>query len=115
MRPGAVIVATGAIDRPLIFKNNDRPGVILPQAAQRLVHLYGIRPGERILAFGGDGYIYKVCMDLVRAGLKPVGLIDFRTHGEKEKLGDELESMGVEVIRGFAVSQAKGKKEVSGV
>jgi len=115
MRPGAVVVATGAIDRPLIFKNNDRPGVILPQAAHRLVHLYGIRPGEKILASGGDGYIYKVCVDLARAGLKLVGLVDFRTQVEKENLGDELESMGVEVFRGFAVSQAKGKKEVSGV
>jgi sarcosine oxidase subunit alpha len=115
MRPGAVVVATGAIDRPLIFENNDRPGTILPQAAQRLVHLYGIRPGERILASGGDRYIYKVCLDLIHAGLKVVGLVDFRTRGEKDELGDELDATGVEVIRGFALSQAKGKKEVNGV
>jgi sarcosine oxidase subunit alpha len=115
MRPRAIVVATGAIDRPLIFKNNDKPGVILPQAAHRLVHLYGIRPGERILATGGDGYIYKVCMDLVRAGLNLVGVVDFRTQVEKESLGDELESMGVEIIRGFSVLQTKGKKKVSGV
>lgn len=115
VRPGAVVVATGAADRPLIFANNDRPGTILPQAAQRLVHLYGIRPGQRILASGGDAYTYKVCLDLVHAGLPVAGLVDFRTHSGGIKIRDELEAAGVDLIQGFALSAAKGRKEVNGV
>jgi sarcosine oxidase subunit alpha len=114
IRPRTVVVATGAIDRPLIFNNNDRPGVILPQAAQRLVHLYSIKPGERVLAVGGDEYIYKVSFDLARRGVRLAGLIDFRTNSEPNKLSNDLETMGVEVMRGFALSNAKGKNGVSG-
>jgi sarcosine oxidase, subunit alpha len=116
IRPGAVVVATGAIDRPLIFNNNDRPGVILPQAAQRLLHLYGIRAGQKVLAAGGDEFLYKVCLDLARAGVKPAALVDFRSRSEaKGDLGRELEDMGVEIMRGFALYQAKGRIGVSGV
>jgi sarcosine oxidase, subunit alpha len=114
IRPGRVVVATGAIDRPLMFNNNDRPGVILPQTAQRLVHLHGIRPGEKILVAGGDKYLYRVCLDLARAGVKPVALIDFRAKGEPTELDRELETMRVEIMRGFVIARAKGKSSVSG-
>jgi sarcosine oxidase, subunit alpha len=114
IRPRAVVVATGAIDRPLMFNNNDRPGILLPQAAQRLVHLYGIRPGEKVLVVGADAYVSKVCLDLSRAGVKPAAFVDLRAGGGTGEVFGELETMGVQVIRGFTLSQAKGKSTVSG-
>ena len=114
IRPKVVVVATGAIDRPLMFNNNDRPGILLPQAAQRLVNLHGIRPGQRVVVAGGDGYISKVCLDLARAGVKPEALIDLRYEGEASETVGALEAMGVRIYRGFALSQAKGKSSVNG-
>ena len=47
LRAKAIVVATGAIEQPAVFRNNDLPGVMLGSAAQRLIRLYGVRPGSR--------------------------------------------------------------------
>ena len=46
LRAKRVVVATGSFDVPLLFENNDLPGVMLSSAAQRLIRLYGLRPGQ---------------------------------------------------------------------
>ena len=68
IRPRAVVFATGAMDRPLIFEHNDRPGILFPQTAQRLVHLYALAPGTRVLLAGGDAALYRTARDLLDAG-----------------------------------------------
>ena len=47
-RPGEVVIATGSIEQPLVFGNNDLPGVMLGGAARRLVNQFRIAPGEEI-------------------------------------------------------------------
>ncbi len=62
-------MATGSIEQPAVFRNNDLPGVMMGSAAQRLIHLYGVKPGTRavILTANDDGY--GVALDLVEAGI----------------------------------------------
>lgn len=57
LRAKRVVVATGAYETPFTFENNDLPGVMLSSAVQRLIHLHGIKPGERavIIANGQQG------------------------------------------------------------
>ena len=64
-----------------MFRNNDLPGVLLGSAAQRLIRLYGVRPGHRavILTSNGDGY--GVALDLVESGIDVVAVVDLRTGG----------------------------------
>lgn len=54
VRAGHVVVATGAYETPLVFPNNDLPGVMLATAAQRLMHLFGLQPGRRAVIIGAD-------------------------------------------------------------
>ena len=49
IRSKSTILATGAYEIPLVFENNDLPGVMLGSAVQRLLHLYGVNPGNQIL------------------------------------------------------------------
>ena len=58
VRAGAIVFATGVIEQPAVFRNNDLPGVMLGSAAQRLLHRFGIAPGRRvvILTANLEGY-----------------------------------------------------------
>jgi sarcosine oxidase subunit alpha len=115
IRPKKVVVATGAMDRPLIFNHNDRPGVMLPQTAHRFIHHYGLKPGNRVLVAGGDEYIYKVALDLAENGVEVVALVDSRQHGFPEEFQARLVKAGIDFMPGHTIIQAEGKKIVSGV
>src|SRR5690606_4033130 len=47
LRATSVVIATGTIEQPAVFRNNDLPGVMFADAAQRLIRLYGVKPGNR--------------------------------------------------------------------
>ncbi|MGD9741359.1 MAG: 2Fe-2S iron-sulfur cluster-binding protein [Dongiaceae bacterium] len=78
MRATSVVVATGSLEQPAVFKNNDLPGVMMGSAAQRLIHLYGVRPGRKavVLAANSDGY--GVALDLADAGVAVQAVVDLR-------------------------------------
>jgi sarcosine oxidase subunit alpha len=48
------IFATGSIEQPLVFENNDLPGVMLSTAVRRLVSLYGVKPGTKAVVAGSN-------------------------------------------------------------
>ena len=75
LRAKRVVVATGAYEAPLTFENNDLPGVMLSTAVQRLIHLHGIKPGNRavIVASGAQGD--EVAADLRDAGVEVVATV----------------------------------------
>ncbi len=54
VRARQVVLATGAIERPLVFAGNDRPGVMLATAARAYVHQYAVRPGSRAVVFANN-------------------------------------------------------------
>ncbi len=114
IRPKVAIFATGAMDRPLMFANNDRPGVMFTQTAQRLVHLYGLKPEEEVLISGGDDQIYKVALDMVEHGVRVVGVADSRAQGGSDELSSSLAQHGVPIWPGEVVIEAKGKGAVTG-
>jgi methylglutamate dehydrogenase subunit C len=59
VRAGRVVMATGALERPLAFANNDRPGVMLSQAVRTYVRRFGVIPGRRVvIATTGDDAYY---------------------------------------------------------
>ncbi len=78
IRARTVIVATGAHEVPLVFDNNDLPGVMLGSAVQRLLHLYGVVPGRHpvIVTANDDGWA--VAADLQSAGVKVEAILDER-------------------------------------
>ncbi|MBW2367425.1 MAG: (2Fe-2S)-binding protein [Deltaproteobacteria bacterium] len=114
IRPKATVIATGAIGRPLSFAHNDRPGIILPEAAQRLVNHYSVKPGNRVLVAGGDDYTARVALDLARRQINVMGLADYRMNGLSDELEQELTAAGVPVMKRHAIAQSTGKKQVAG-
>jgi sarcosine oxidase subunit alpha len=90
IRAGRVVLATGAIERPIAFAGNDLPGVMLAGAAETYVERYGVRPGERAAVFATNDLGLGVAEVLMKAGVDVVRTVDARA-GELviEALGGE--------------------------
>jgi len=78
VRARRVVLATGAHERPLIFANNDRPGIMLAGAARTYVNRYGVAPGKRAVIFTNNDSTDVVAADLMRAGIVVEAIIDVR-------------------------------------
>ena len=83
VRARQVVLATGALERPLVFAENDRPGIMLASAARTYVNRYAVRPGRRAVVFTNNDSAYRTALDLLRAGVG-VSVIDLRAdpHGQ---------------------------------
>jgi heterotetrameric sarcosine oxidase alpha subunit len=112
VRARQIVLAAGAIERPLIFAGNDRPGVMLASAARAYVHQYGVRPGSRAVVFANNDGGYRTVRDLAAAGLTVAALVESRV-GEASVLAERLE--GVPVLTGHAVVAAHGRLGLTAV
>lgn len=113
IRPRSVIVATGCIERPLIFENNERPGVMQAACALRLARHYGLLPGSRAIFSVGDDLGLEAAVDLVGEGLHVLAVADARKDGHDPALVTALKSKNIPFLPGWAASRAEGKKAVS--
>ncbi len=102
VRAGRVILATGAIERPLAFANNDRPGVMLASAARAMVERYGVAPGSQGVVFTNNDDAYLTALSLKAAGIG-VRVVDSRARAEGT-LVEEARQSGIEVQTGSVIS-----------
>jgi sarcosine oxidase subunit alpha len=77
-RAKQVVLATGAIERPLVFGGNDRPGVMLAGAARSFVNRWAVKPGTRAVLFTADDAGYGAAHDLARAGIEIAAVAELR-------------------------------------
>jgi heterotetrameric sarcosine oxidase alpha subunit len=75
---GRTVLAAGALERPIAFENNDRPGVLLASSLRTYMHRYGVVPGERITIFANNDHARETARDLMAAGVKVAAIIDSR-------------------------------------
>ncbi|MVA25066.1 2Fe-2S iron-sulfur cluster-binding protein (plasmid) [Agrobacterium vitis] len=108
VRAKQVVVASGSHEQPLVFRNNDLPGVILSSAAQRLLRHYGVRPGKQAVVFAGNRDGYLTALDLVEAGVKVAAVLTPAGGAVFEALAQLLSQKGVPVIRNANVITAIG-------
>lgn len=106
IRAGAVIAATGLIEQPAVFRNNDALGVMLASAAQRLMHLYGVKPGTRAVVLTATTAGYGAAFDLLEAGVEVAAVVDMRDSHEGEAMQHALAAAGVEILHAHVVSEA---------
>ena len=78
VRARRVVLAAGAHERPLIFANNDRPGIMLASAARTYVNRYGVAPGTRAVIFTNNDSTDAMAADLQRAGIVVEAVVDVR-------------------------------------
>jgi sarcosine oxidase subunit alpha len=78
IRAHEVVIATGAIERPLVFPDNDRPGIMLADAARVYVNRYGVKPGRRTVIVTAHDEAYRAALTLHRAGVEIAAIADIR-------------------------------------
>ena len=113
VRARQVVLATGAHERPLVFRNNDRPGVMLASAAQSYVNRYAVRPGSNAVVFTNNDTAYDPALDLADAGAR-VTVVDVRSE-LSDLRRSQLRRRGIELLAGHAVTDVRGTRAVTGV
>ena len=114
VRAGQVVLATGAIERPLVFADNDRPGLMLAGAARTYLNRYAVRPGSRAVLFTNNDSAYAVARDLAAGGVDVAAVVDARPAPAGAAV-DEVRDRGIEVLGGKAVVATAGGRRVSAV
>ena len=109
VRARAVVYATGAIEQPAVFGNNDLPGVLLGSACQQLVRWYAVRPGRRAVVLAANRDAYRVALDLQAAGSEVALIADLRPDGEPSPLGAEAQAAGIPVLAACTVYEAQAE------
>ena len=107
IRAGQVILATGAHERPLVFADNDRPGIMLASAVRTYLGRYGVAAGERVAVATTNDSAYDLVADLTAAGIDVVAVIDSRP-AASARAARVAEETGVRLILGSAVTGTAG-------
>ena len=115
IRAGHVILATGSFEQPMVFRNNDLPGVMLSSAVQRLMRLYAVSPGQRGVIATANEHGYELALDCLEAGIELAAVVDLRPNPPVNALTDAMVEKGVRVERGKTIYEAIGKEHVRGV
>ncbi|MDF1586444.1 sarcosine oxidase subunit alpha family protein [Marinimicrococcus flavescens] len=112
VRAGRVVIATGAIERAMVFADNDRPGMMLASAVQTYVNRYAVRPGRRAVIFTNNTGAYAAAADMLAAGIDIAAIVDSRLQVE-----DDARALvpGVEILAGHVVQRSHGGRRVTGV
>lgn len=114
VRAKQVIIAAGAIERPLVFPDNDRPGIMLAGAAAAYVCRYGVRPGTRAVVITNNNSAYEPAFILARHHVHVAALLDTRRQISSELRG-QAEQLGIPVLTRYGITSVKGKRSVTGV
>ncbi len=115
IRANSVVMATGCKERPLIFENNERPGIMQSSCAHRLARTYGLLPGKRAVFCTADDLMLEAAVDLSDMGLKIAAVADIRTDGYDTHLVDALKKRQIPFISEAVVCDTKGKKGIKKV
>ncbi|WP_298855807.1 sarcosine oxidase subunit alpha family protein [uncultured Ruegeria sp.] len=96
------VLAAGAIERPIAFRDNDRPGIMTAGAVRTYVNRYGVAPGQSVTIFCNNDSAYDTARDLTDAGVSVSAIVDSRADGP--------DFADAEVIRGAVVMGTQGRK-----
>ena len=114
VRAHQVVLATGAAERPLIFANNDRPGIMLASAVSTYANRYGVQAGRRAVVFTNNDSAYRTALDLKAAEVDVVAVIDARNSSASE-LAETVRSAGIQVLNGSVVVDTSGGRHLRSV
>ena len=114
IRAKRVVIAAGAIERPLVFADNDRPGIMLSSAARAYVNRYGVSPGHRVLIFTNNDDAYRTALALKDKRVTVVGIVDLRAE-PSGPLVEAARAAGIILHPGHAVVSTSGLLRVKSV
>ncbi|MBS9404765.1 sarcosine oxidase subunit alpha family protein [Halomonas sp. TRM85114] len=116
VRAGRVILATGAHERPLVYAANDVPGNLLAGAVSTYIRRYGVMPGQKLVLSTSNDHAYRAALDWAEqgkgAGREVVAIVDARANPQGDLVA-QVRRLGIRVITGSAVIEAKGTNRVT--
>jgi len=115
IRATSVVVATGCIERPLLFENNERPGIMQIGCAHRLARTYGVPPGRRAVFSIGHDLGLEAAVDLSDLGVEIACVADIREDGQDPDLLMALAERKIPFLRGWVAAKAHGAKQIKKV
>ena len=114
IRARQVVLATGAHERPIVFADNDRPGVMLAGAARTYANRYGVRSGTRAVVVTTNDSAYPAALELAGAGLDIALVVDARPEAHPTWRA-RCAARGIEMLAGHAPAGTDGDQRVSSV
>jgi len=112
VRAKRVVLATGAHERPLVFPDNDRPGIMLADAARTYLQRYGAKPGSRALIAAGCDSAYRAALELAEAGIAIALIADLRADADGH-WPEAARKTGLRVETGARLRGTRGKFRVA--
>ena len=111
VRARRVVLATGAHERPMVFGNNDLPGIMQAASVSAYVRHYAVLPGRRVVVFTNNDSAYQTAIDLHAAGAQ-VSVVDARPASDGS-LPHAAARLGIRVRHSTVVLQAQGRQRVT--
>ena len=113
IRAKKVIIATGSIERPLVFNNNDRPGIILANSVNKYLNFYGVSCGLNNFIFTNNDSAYETAISLIEKGMS-VKIIDIRKKVNSE-LVKQAEKLGINIYWNSTVTNTFGYRKIKSI
>ncbi|OQP86253.1 sarcosine oxidase subunit alpha [Rhizobium rhizosphaerae] len=112
VRAKRVVIATGSIERHMVFADNDRPGILLASAARTYLNHFGVTVGRKVGVYTAHDSAYEAAFDLKRAGVEIAAIVDSRLR-PGDGLFEKARSLGIEVFTDHAVIATSGRLRVA--
>ena len=112
IRARRVVLATGATERPLVFADNDRPGIMLASAARAYVNRYAAKPGNQAVVFTNNDSAYVAALDLHRNGVKIAAIVDPRPQ-PGEEIATQVRATGIRMIHNHVIVRTHGSHRIN--
>src|SRR6185437_2872374 len=113
VRAGEVVLAAGALERPLVFPDNDRPGIMLSGAVRQYLRRYGVAAGSRAIIATAHDDAYRTAIALAEAGVAIAAIADLRPSADGP-LPAAARAMGLPVMTGTVITGTTGRLRVAG-
>ena len=113
IRAKKVIIAAGSIERPLIFNNNDRPGIFLANSVNKYLNFYGVTCGLNNFIFTNNDSAYETAISLFEKGIS-VNIIDIRKKATS-KIVKQAEKLGIKIYWNSTVTNTFGYRKISSI
>ncbi len=112
------ILGAGALERPIAFPNNDRPGIMMASAVRSYLNRYGVATGQSVSVFGNNDGAHQTARDLIAAGVDVAAVIDTRADAAIEvdaptySGGQVVATSGRHGLQGITVEHSGGRRQI---
>ena len=111
IRAKEIIISAGSIERPLIFGNNDRPGILLSSAAKEYLKVYGVLVGRKPIIFTNNDSAYDTAIEFKKNGINPL-VVDTRTNSDSSVVS-EAKNLNIDIKFSHGIANTKGHLKVN--